>query len=64
MMLFSPEFQDGEWNVAHLGGKQSWPAAVAAAAAFLSAIMANGIENGCDLQFDQLAQAVAGHLMD
>jgi hypothetical protein len=58
------EFGDREREVAHLGGEQAWPAAVAVAPAFLAALVAVGPEHGGDLQLDQLLQAVARQLGD
>jgi len=58
------EFRDGKRDVAHLGGEQAWPAAVAVATAFLTALVAVGTEHGGDLQFDQLLQAMASQLGD
>ncbi len=59
-----PEFRDRHRDVAHLGGEQAWPAAVAVAAAFLAALVPIGTEHGGDFQLDQLLQAVAGQLWD
>ena len=48
------EFGNREGDVAHLGGEQAWPAAVAVAATFLAALVAARTEHGGDLQLDQL----------
>jgi hypothetical protein len=58
------EFGDREGDVAHLGGEQARPAAVAVATALLGALMAIGAEYGGDLQLDQLLQAMACQLRD
>jgi hypothetical protein len=55
---------DRQGDVAHLGGEQTGPAAGAVTEQFLGALMAIGSEQGGDLQFDQLLQAVAGQLGD
>jgi hypothetical protein len=48
------EFRDREREVAHPGGEQTGPAAVAVTAAFLPALLPIGAEHGGDIELDQL----------
>ena len=54
-----PQLRDLQMNVAHLGGEQPGPVAVALTKPVLTAFMAIGAEHGGNLQLDQLLQAVA-----
>jgi hypothetical protein len=58
------EFRDPQIDVAHLGGEDARPVAVAVTKPILTAFMAIGTEHGGDLQLDQLLQAMAHQFRD